>query len=284
MAPARPNLRTSTSKSASKSASKSTGKAARPAPLPADPTVTADAADAPVPDASRASRAVRAPGRRMRSHLLDAAVLLFKQQGLAATAVSQIAEAAGAFPSQVTYYFRSKEALFVEAACREVLYAAQQTEAAAARARTPDTYLAALVASAVQAPALGLYIEALTLARRRPDLSPLIERTTERLHTEGARAYAAMRTRRGWPLADDPALRARRFWALVLGVVLRDAAAGATPAQSGAEVLALLRSEVLAGPPTATPSSAPAAATHPAPAPHAPPNAPRLRAVAGRAA
>jgi AcrR family transcriptional regulator len=281
MASARSNPPTSTSKRVIKSASTRAGKAARPAPLPADPTVAASAADAPVPDPSRA---VRAPGRRMRSHLLDAAVLLFKQQGLAATAVSQIAEVAGAFPSQVTYYFRSKEALFVEAACREVLYAAQQTEAAAARARTPDTYLAALVASAVQAPALGLYIEALTLARRRPDLSPLIARTTERLHTEGARAYAAVRTRRGWLLADDPALRARRFWALVLGVVLRDAAAGATPAQSGAEVLALLRSEVLAGPPTATPSSAPAAATHPAPAPHAPPNAPHLRAVAGRAA
>lgn len=207
---------------------------------------------APVPPAAGAAlhgapqaddRVRRTPGVRMRSQLLDVAVALFKTQGLAATSVQQIAQAAGAFPSQVTYYFRSKEALFVEAACREVLYAARQTEAAAARCRSPDTYLAALVHAAVQAEGLALYIEALALARRRQDLAPLIARTTERLHAEGARAYAQMRERRGWPLHDDPLLRARRFWALVLGVVLRGAAAGASPAEAAAEVLGLLRSD-----------------------------------------
>ena len=188
-------------------------------------------------------RARRTPGLRMRSQLLDVAVGLFKRQGLAATSVQQIAQAAGAFPSQVTYYFRSKEALFVEAACREVLYAARQTEAAAARCRSPDTYLAALAQAAVQSEGLALYIEALALARRRQDLAPLIARTTERLHAEGARAYAQMRERRRWPLHDDPQLRARRFWAVVMGVVLRGAAAGASPSEAATEVLALLRSD-----------------------------------------
>jgi AcrR family transcriptional regulator len=149
----------------------------------------------------------------MRSHLLDAAVALFKERGIAGTSVSEIAEAAGAFPSQITYYFRTKEALFVEAACREVLYAAEQAEKAAARARTLDAYVEALVVAAVQAEGLAMFIEALTLARRRQDLAPLIARTVERLHSEGARAYAGIRTRRGWPLTDDPAVRARRFWA-----------------------------------------------------------------------
>jgi len=205
------------------------------------------------------SRALRAPGVRMRSLLLDAALPLFKAQGLAGTAVSQIAQAAGAFPSQVTYYFRSKEALFVEAACREVLYAAQQTELAAAQADTLPAYVDALVSAAVQADGLVMFIEALVLARRRQDLAPLIARTTERLHSEGARAYAEMRARRGWALADDPALRARRFWALVLGVVLRDAAAGAGAAASASEIQALLRSEWQLPEAAAAPSGTPAA-------------------------
>ena len=189
------------------------------------------------------SRAMREPGQRMRSQLLDAAVQLFKVRGIGGTSVSEIAEAAGAFPSQVTYYFRTKEALFVEGACREMLYAAEQAENAAARARTLDTYVEALVVQAVAAEGLAMFIEALTLARRRQDLAPLIARTVERLHTEGARAYAEIRARRGWPLSDDPSLRARRFWALVLGVVLRDAATGTASTHSTAEILELLRTE-----------------------------------------
>ena len=85
----------------------------------------------------KATRAVREPGKRMRSRLLDAAVELFKDQGLAGVAVADIAAAAGAFPSQITYYFRTKEALFVEAACREVLYVARQAEEEAARPKEP---------------------------------------------------------------------------------------------------------------------------------------------------
>ena len=182
------------------------------------------------------ARASREPGRRMRSHLLDAALALFKARGITGTSVSEIAVSAGAFPSQVTYYFRTKEALFVEVACREVLYAAL-------RARSLASYVEALVVNAVAADGLAMFIEALTLARRRQDLAPLIARTVERLHTEGARAYAEIRARRGWPVADDPALRARRFWALVLGVVLRDAASGQAAAESTREILELLRTE-----------------------------------------
>ncbi len=179
----------------------------------------------------------------MRSLLLDTALDLFRSQGLAATSVAQIATAAGAFPSQVTYYFRTKEALFVEVACREVLRAALVTEKAAGRMRTISSYVEALVVEVAHAEGMALFIEALTLARRRQDLALLIARTVERLHVEGAHAYAAMRAKRGWPLTDDPALRARRFWALSLGVILRDAATGASADQSTREILNLLRSE-----------------------------------------
>lgn len=189
------------------------------------------------------TRAMREPGRRMRSHLLDIAVALFKSRGLGGVSVAEIAQAADAFPSQVTYYFRTKEALFVEAACREILYTGQQAEQAASIAPTMALYTRALVESAVASPGLALFIEALTLTRRRQDLAPLIERTFDRLHAEGDRAYAAIRDLRGWPHDDDPAMRARRFWALALGSVLRGAATGLSTQDCARDMLELLRDE-----------------------------------------
>ena len=183
----------------------------------------------------------REPGKRMRSRLLDAAVELFKAKGLSAVSVSEIATAAGAYPSQVTYYFRTKEALFVEAACREVLYVARQAELAAAGAASGSDYNRRLVETVIGSPGLALFVEALSLTRRRQDLSPLIERTFERLHAEGDRAYAETRRRRGWSEAEDAATVARRFWTLALGVTLREGATEASIAEAVDEMTALLR-------------------------------------------
>lgn len=185
-------------------------------------------------------RAVREPGKRMRSRLLDAAVELFKQRGAAGVAVAEIAAAAGAYPSQVTYYFRTKEALFVEAACREMLYVAAQAEDAASTAPTGSDYNRRLVETVIGSPGLALFVEALSLTRRRQDLAPLIERTFERLHAEGDRAYAEVRRRRGWTGAESPAVTARRFWTLALGIALREGATEATVSQAVEEMLALL--------------------------------------------
>lgn len=187
------------------------------------------------------TRALREPGKRMRSRLLDAAVELFKARGPAGVAVAEIAAAAGAYPSQVTYYFRTKEALFVEAACREVLYVARQAEIAAAGAATGSAYNRCLIETVIGSPGLALFVEALSLTRRRQDLAPLIERTFERLHAEGDRAYAETRHRRGWSEAEDAGAVARRFWTLALGVALREGATGATVEDAAEEMAALLR-------------------------------------------
>ena len=190
------------------------------------------------------ARPMREPGKRMRSQLLDAAVELFKSKGLAGVAVAEIATAAGAYPSQVTYYFRTKEALFVEAACREVLYVARQAEQAASSAPTALDYNRRLVETVIGAPGLALFVEALSLTRRRQDLAPLIERTFERLHAEGDRAYADTRHTRGWSEAEDAATVARRFWTLALGVTLREGATENTVAEAVEEMTALLRHNV----------------------------------------
>src|SRR3954454_317425 len=149
-------------------------------------------------DPKHAARATRSAGRKMRSLLLDAASPLFRGRGLWGTAITDIAAAANAFPSQITYYFRTKEPLFVECACRELLYLARATEQAALKARTPRDYTHALAETVTASDSVTFFAEALTLTRRRQDLAPLVERTIERLHSEGARAYASQVARHGW--------------------------------------------------------------------------------------
>jgi AcrR family transcriptional regulator len=176
----------------------------------------------------------------MRSRLLDAASRLFKEQGLAGASISDIAAAADAFPSQITYYFQTKEALFVEAACRDVLYVGRMAEQAAGRQLAPQDYTRSLVESVMNSDAVGFFVEAMALTRRRQDLAPLVARTMERLHAEGLRAYATEMVVRGWQSRLNPATSARRFWAIAVGVTLEGHAMGRSPGELTEEMLRLL--------------------------------------------
>jgi len=98
---------------------------------------------------------------------------------------------------------------------------------------------------------LGFFVEAMTLTRRRQDLAPLIERTVERLHAEGLRAYAAEMAARGWQTRLDPETSARRFWAIAIGVTLEGQAMGRAPEALAAEMLRLLGPQADASPGTA---------------------------------
>src|SRR4051812_17548682 len=189
-----------------------------------------------------AARATREAGRQRRSQLLDAASALFAERGAADVSLNEIAEAADAFPSQITYYFGSKEALFVEAACRDMLRAGTAIERAGARTRTRATYVRAIIEVASRSPALPNFIEAMLMARRRPDVAPLVERTLARLHSEGARAVRENQERRGWALGTTPEIEARTYWATVLGIVLQRAALGADfdPATAEAAMLRVM--------------------------------------------
>jgi AcrR family transcriptional regulator len=173
-------------------------------------------------------RATRAAGRQTRRELLDAATRLFADRGLAGVSAADIAREAGAFPSQVTYYFGTKEALFVEAACRGVLHLAAEVERAAARTRSPRSYVRALVHTALAAPALLTFVEAAVLVRQRPELALGVRDAFARLHAEGERAVAENLAARGWQIRAAPAAEARGFWAAIFGVALERAAYGET--------------------------------------------------------
>ena len=197
-------------------------------------------------DPKHAARATRSAGRRMRSVLLDAASRLFKERGLSGTSISDIAAAADAFPSQITYYFRTKEALFVETACRDMLYLARETEQAALRAHTPREYTHALAETVTATDSVAFFAEALTLTRRRQDLAPLVERTIERLHGEGARAYASQVERHGWRSLRAPEESSRRFWAIAIGVIVEGFAMGRAADEMCSELLRALGAQATA--------------------------------------
>src|SRR3954463_15876402 len=115
-------------------------------------------------------RATRPAGQQTRRALLDAAGPLFIAHGLPGVSGAEIARAAGAFPSQVTYYFGSKEALFVEAACRGVLHAAAEAERVGEATRSPRAYVRAVVLAALNSPGVLCFCEAALLVRTRTDL------------------------------------------------------------------------------------------------------------------
>ena len=202
------------------------------------------APDMPAGDPKHAVRATRTAGRKMRSLLLDAASRLFKERGLSGVSIADIAAAADAFPSQITYYFRTKEALFVEAACRDMLYLARAAEAAALQAMTPRDYTRALVETVTSTDTVAFFAEALTLTRRRQDLAPLVERTIERLHAEGLRAYANKIDRQGWRSLREPDTTSRRFWAVAIGVMVEGYAMGRSSDALCAEMLRVLDEQV----------------------------------------
>jgi hypothetical protein len=67
-----------------------------------------------------------------------------------------------------------------------------------------------------------------------------VERTIERLHSEGLRAYAAKIERHGWRSLRDPDATSRRFWALAIGVMVEGHAMGRSPDDLSAEMLRVL--------------------------------------------
>ncbi len=172
-------------------------------------------------------RGVYAAGRETRRAILDAASRQFRERGLTGVSKPQIAAEAGVFPSQLGYYFGTKEALFVEAACRDVLHLASEVEQAAARTRTPHTHVRALVRTALESPALLFFAEAVLLVRTHPDLAPRARDVFERLYGEGERANVETLARHGWRIRTSAATEARGFWTAVLGVCLEQAAFGA---------------------------------------------------------
>ncbi|MET7403364.1 TetR/AcrR family transcriptional regulator C-terminal domain-containing protein [Dactylosporangium sp. NPDC005572] len=159
-------------------------------------------------------------GRRTRARILERAAELFAAEGYAAVSVAGIAAAAGAHPNQITYYFGSKDALFVQAAFLVLLRDARRLEPIGLRRRTPETFRAALARAALTLPSVPAAVQALAVTRMRPELHPLAQQQLAVLFRQAEHYLEAVLARRGWTIDRPPAVEARTFWSAVLGARL----------------------------------------------------------------
>jgi TetR/AcrR family transcriptional regulator, regulator of cefoperazone and chloramphenicol sensitivity len=162
----------------------------------------------------------RPRGRRTRARILEEAVALFAGRDLEAVSVSEIAAAAGAHANQVTYYFGSKDALFVSAAFRLLLRDAERLEPVGRRQRTPEAFRAALARTALALPAVPVAVHAMSVTRRRAELRSTAEHDLGLLFRQGERYLTTVLDRRGWVLDRPAGTEIRTFWSAVLGARL----------------------------------------------------------------
>ncbi|MDG4825825.1 TetR/AcrR family transcriptional regulator C-terminal domain-containing protein [Asanoa sp. WMMD1127] len=162
----------------------------------------------------------RLRGRRTRALILEQAVHLFAERGFDQVNVAEIAAAAGAHPHQITYYFGSKDALFVHAAFLMLLRDAARIEPIGRRQRTPAAFRAALARTALALPSVPAVVEAMSITRRRPELRSLAEQNLTVLFRQAEHYLTAILTRRGWSVDRAPEVEARTFWSAVLGARL----------------------------------------------------------------
>jgi TetR/AcrR family transcriptional regulator, regulator of cefoperazone and chloramphenicol sensitivity len=163
---------------------------------------------------------VRARGRRTRARILDQAAELFAGQDYASVSVAEIARSAGAHPHQVTYYFGSKDALFVQAAFLLLLRDARRLEPIGLRQRTPAAFRAAVSRTTLALPAVPVVVRAMSISRLRPDLQKLAQHRLAILFRQAEHYLARVLERHDWELDRPIAVEVRTFWSAVLGARL----------------------------------------------------------------
>ena len=170
-------------------------------------------------------RATRSAGKQTRQTLLHAADHVFRTEGETAS-VAQICERAGTFPNQVTYYFGSKEQLFVEVACAAVLRAGRHAEEAAEATPTVRDYAQTLVTTLLGPELRGveMFTTAMLLVSRRPDLREFITTTLHTLHERGEEALMQKLVRTGWQLRASIGVEAKAFWSAIFGLAVQKSA------------------------------------------------------------
>lgn len=166
-------------------------------------------------------RLLRSDGKQTRLTLLRAADEVFLEHGEQAS-VAQICERAQTFPNQVTYYFGSKEQLFVEVACAAVLRAGRHAEEAA-----DDAGAWALRRNLVRT-LLGP--ELAEVQRCHRDAARVPANGSARAHrrhaTNCCMSAARWRCTAPWPAPDGSRARrwrwkAKAFWSAVFGVAVQ---------------------------------------------------------------
>ncbi|MBP2216957.1 TetR/AcrR family transcriptional regulator C-terminal domain-containing protein [Arthrobacter sp. CAN_C5] len=162
----------------------------------------------------------QARGHSTRRRILASAEQLFLAEPTGDVSVAAIAAAAGAFPSQVTYYFGSKDSLFIHAAFLALLHDAKRVEAVGVAALSPSSFRSAMARTVLILPSMPLVVRALAVGTSRPDLAPVVDQHLNVLFRQSERYLTRLLKQREWQIERPLPVETRTFWSAAFGAAL----------------------------------------------------------------
>ncbi|MET4095727.1 TetR/AcrR family transcriptional regulator C-terminal domain-containing protein [Arthrobacter sp. UYCu712] len=162
----------------------------------------------------------QARGHSTRQRILDSAEKLYLSKPTGDVSVAAIAAAAGAFPNQVTYYFGSKDSLFIHAAFLALLHDAERVEAVGLTVKSPSSFRSAMARTVLILPAMPLVVRALAVGTSRPDLATVVDQHLNLLFRQSERYLARLLRQRNWEIRRPLPVETRTFWSAAFGATL----------------------------------------------------------------
>ncbi|MFB6632148.1 TetR/AcrR family transcriptional regulator C-terminal domain-containing protein [Streptomyces sp. NPDC056362] len=159
-------------------------------------------------------------GRATRRRLIEATARLCRERPGAELSVAEIADAADAFPNQVTYYFGSKDALLVHAAFLGLLHDARRIERIGRQAPDAAAFRRNTARAVLAMPSLPSVARALAAGISKPELAPVVDRHLQLLFRQSERFVSQILDSRGWQTRRPLGVETRTFWSTALGAVL----------------------------------------------------------------
>ena len=175
----------------------------------------------------------QARGHSTRGRILDSAVKLYLANTSGEVSVAAIAADADVFPNQVTYYFGSKDSLFIHAAFLALLHDAERIEAIGHSAGSPESFRRNMARAVLMLPSMPLVVRALAVGTSRPVLAAVVDQHLNLLFRQSERYLARLMKQRHWEVQRPMPVETRTFWSAAFGATLLSQA-GATG--SGSDV------------------------------------------------
>ncbi|WP_223243833.1 TetR/AcrR family transcriptional regulator C-terminal domain-containing protein [Streptomyces sp. CBMA156] len=152
--------------------------------------------------------------------MIEETARLCKERPGAEVSVAEIANAAGVFPNQVTYYFGSKDSLLVHAAFLGLLHDARRIERIGRQAPDAAAFRRNVARAVLAMPSLPSVTRALAAGISKPELAPVVDRHLQLLFRQSERFVGQLIDSRGWKTRRPLGAEARTFWSTALGAVL----------------------------------------------------------------
>ncbi|KUM42263.1 TetR family transcriptional regulator [Arthrobacter sp. EpRS71] len=162
----------------------------------------------------------QARGHTTRGRILDSAVRLYLASPSAEVSVAAIAADAGVFPNQVTYYFGSKDSLFIHAAFLALLHDAERVEAIGHSAGSPESFRRNMARVALMLPSMPLVVRALAVGTSRPPLAAVVDQHLNLLFRQSERYLGRLLKQRQWDVQRTMLVEIRTFWSAAFGATL----------------------------------------------------------------